>query len=113
MAEPPSLQFYKAMLRRMAIAGTARVMFARDGEGRDIGFIFGGLAGTTYRGQQFSFVEQWRSASIGNLLQIEQIGWLCEEGVRRYDMGPEMRYKHHWTERQTAMSTWLLRPGGG
>ena len=37
-------------------------------------------------------------ASIGNLLQLEQVRWLCEEGVERYDMGPVMDYKRSWME---------------
>ena len=49
-------------------------------EGKDIGFIFGSMAGQIYRGQQFSFDDSWSHASIGNVLQTEQIKWLCEEG---------------------------------
>lgn len=114
MTKPPSLQFYSLMLRRMASSGSGRVMFARH-EDDDIGFIFGGLCGpdpdgNIYRGQQFSFVEDWRRASLGNVLQYEQVRWLCEEGVARYDMGPEMTYKHHWTESQVRLDTVALRP---
>jgi len=112
MAEPPSLQFYDVMLRRLATSRAGRVMFARSGDGDDIGFIFGGLAEDVYRGQQFSFVEEWRDASIGNLLQLEQLRWLCEEGAARYDMGPRMDYKRHWTECETPMQAWLLRANG-
>jgi CelD/BcsL family acetyltransferase involved in cellulose biosynthesis len=112
MAEPPSRDYYARMLRRLAASGTGRVVFARRDE-RDIGFIFGGLAGRVYRGQQFSFAEDWRAASIGNLLQIAKIRWLCEQGIERYDMGPVMDYKHHWTEQQTSMATLLLQAGGG
>ncbi|MEY4829629.1 MAG: hypothetical protein RLZZ562_1425, partial [Planctomycetota bacterium] len=86
-----------------------RVMFARHG-GEDIGFIFGGYANGAYRGQQFSFLDTWRSYSIGNLLQQEQLRWLCEEGAERYDMGPMMDYKAHWTEQQSRMDSWLVRP---
>ena len=84
-------------------------MFAvRDGE--DIGFVFGGVASGVYRGQQFSFVEAWRRASIGNLLQLEQVRWLCEEGVERYDMGPVMDYKRSWTETHRRFDAVALRP---
>lgn len=109
MAESPSREFYALMLRRLARSGGGRVMFARHGE-RDIGFIFGGLAGTTYRGQQFSYADDWSRESIGNLLQLEQLRWLCEEGAERYDMGPKMDYKQHWTEIETRLDTLLLRP---
>lgn len=91
------------------MSGSGRVMFARH-EGRDIGFIFGALFGNVYRGQQFSYADDWKGASIGNLLQLEQIRWLCEEGAIRYDMGPQMGYKRHWTERRTLITTLALRP---
>ena len=93
--------------------GTARVMFARH-EGQDIGFIFGGMLGPCYRGQQFSYDAAWKDLSIGNLLQVEQIRWLCEEGAVRYDMGTAsgepMAYKLHWTEAHPTSQTWFLQP---
>ncbi len=109
MAEPPSREFYRVMLRRLAVSGAGRVIFARHGE-EDVGFVFGGVAGRVYRGQQFSYVEEWSRASIGNLLQFEQIRWLCEENASRYDMGPLMDYKRHWTERHPMLETWVLQP---
>jgi CelD/BcsL family acetyltransferase involved in cellulose biosynthesis len=109
MAEPPALQFYRQMLRRLARAASGRVIFARCDE-RDVGFIFGALAGAHYRGQQFSYAEDLRDLSLGNLLQLEQIRWLCEEGVARYDMGPWMEYKDHWTELRQRIDARLLRP---
>jgi hypothetical protein len=111
MAEQPSRRFYGIILRRGAAGGIGRVMIARDADGDDIGFIFGNVAGTTYRGQQFSFIESWRDASLGNLLQLEQLRWLCEEGVQRYDMGPFMDYKRRWTETAVPIENWVLRPG--
>jgi len=111
MVESPCKEYYGLMLERLAHSRNARVMFARH-EGKDIGFIFGGMAGKIYRGQQFSYDDEWRSASIGNLLQHEQIRWLCEEGATRYDMGPaigyKMDYKAHWTERKSHIETWIL-----
>jgi CelD/BcsL family acetyltransferase involved in cellulose biosynthesis len=109
MAQQPSLEFYQQMLRRLSASGAGRVMFARCDD-RDVGFIFGGLAGAHYRGQQFSYAEDWRAYSIGNLLQQEQIRWLCEEGVAHYDMGPQMDYKPHWTEQEIGIEVRLLRP---
>lgn len=114
MNKSPSREFYEAMLRRMAAQASSRVIFARH-EGRDIGFIFGGICngtpeGSIYRGQQFSFADEWRSSSIGGLLQLQQLRWLCEEGVARYDMGPAMEYKHHWTEEQVRFDAIALRP---
>ena len=89
-------------------------MFAKH-DAIDIGFIFGGLcgakaAGNVYRGQQFSFADNWRKASLGNVLQLEQLRWLCEEQVARYDMGPLMDYKHHWTETEARIDAISMRP---
>ena len=108
-----SRTYYDCMLRRLAASGNGRVMFARQGE-RDIGYIFGGLAGDVYRGQQFSYAQDWKSFSIGNLLQVELIKWLCEENIRRYDMGPVMDYKNHWAENNYPITAVVLqrnRPG--
>jgi len=114
MAESPSREFYRAMMYRMAANSANRVIFARH-EDQDIGFILGGMCsanpkGGIYRGQQFSFDDEWRTASLGNLLQLQQIGWLCEEGAARYDMGPVMDYKHHWTETKVRFDAIALRP---
>jgi len=43
------------------------------------------------------------------MLQLEQIRWLCEENMTRYDMGPMMEYKTHWTEEQRVVETWVLQ----
>lgn len=111
MDGPMTRIFYGSMLRRLAPMRGGRVMFATH-EGRDIGYIFGGMAGAIYRGQQFSFDEDWRDMSIGNVLQYEQLAWLCEEGAIRYDMGPLtgpfMEYKEHWTEIRLPIEAWIL-----
>lgn len=104
-----STRFYRALARRLADTGAGRMIFARSDE-RDVGFIFGGVADGVYRGQQFSYAEDWHAASIGNLLQQEQIRWLEEDGILRYDMGPVMEYKQHWTEHRITMHVLLLRP---
>lgn len=111
MSEEPSAGFYAVLLRRLARTRSARIIFARQ-EGRDVGFIFGALAGRIYRGQQFSYDQALARLSIGNLLQAEQVRWLCEEGAARYDMGPltgpGMEYKAHWTEQRFPIETWIL-----
>ncbi|GHU05017.1 hypothetical protein FACS1894205_4240 [Alphaproteobacteria bacterium] len=111
MAETPSRQFYGIMLQRLSVLKEARIVFAKQ-ENEDIGFIFGGMAGNIYRGQQFSYDEKWEKFSVGNLMQQEQITWLCEEGAERYDMGPltgsRMGYKIHWTEEKLPIETWVL-----
>lgn len=111
MAESPAKEFYSIMMTALARTGNARVMFARHEED-DIGFIFGAMAGKVYRGQQFSYDIEWREWSLGNLMQIHKIAWLCEEGAERYDMGPivgpRMEYKKHWTEENREIQTWIL-----
>lgn len=126
ISETPSREFYHAMIHRLATgpqAGAGRVIFAMH-EGRDIGFVFGSLAGggmsmgaptgSVYRGQQFSYDQDWREWSIGDLLQLQQIAWLCDEGVIRYDMGmsddPRMAYKARWAETVRSQQTWLMIP---
>lgn len=109
MAESPSREFYRLMLRRLCAARGGRVMFATH-DGEDIGFILGCLGSGVYRGQQFSFIDTWRRESIGNLLQLEQLRWLCEEGVARYDMGPMMDYKRSWTETHQRFDAIAMRP---
>jgi CelD/BcsL family acetyltransferase involved in cellulose biosynthesis len=109
ITDPQSTRFYRALSRRLTVAAAGRVVFACV-DGRDVGFIFGGVADGVYRGQQFSYADDWHEASIGNLLQQEQIRWLEEDGILRYDMGPMMDYKRHWTEREITMHVLLLRP---
>ncbi|HJD98040.1 GNAT family N-acetyltransferase [Mailhella massiliensis] len=116
MAETPSREFYHTMIRRLSLYQGARVMFATH-EGKDIGFIFGGMAGPYYRGQQFSYAADWKAFSIGDLLQLEQLLWLCEEGALRYDMGmsdhPSMAYKIHWAEKEQILQACVILPGRG
>ena len=113
MTESPSLEFYRAMIRRLSLYGGGRVIFAVH-DGNDIGFIFGGMADDCYRGQQFSYDNAWKPFSVGDLLQMEQLSWLCEEGALRYDMGmsdhPAMAYKQHWAEMEQSLHAWLLIP---
>lgn len=93
----PTLPFYREMMRRLAARGALRVLFAsRDGE--DVAYVFGGLLGETYRGLQVSFDARFAAESLGNLVQVEMIARLCQEGIRGYDLGTEMAYKHHWAE---------------
>ena len=118
MGEAPAREFYAALVQKLAAGGRLRAIMAqRDGE--DIGFIFGGLCGDSgapapviYRGQQFSYAATERRLSPGNLLQLETLKWLCEEGVGRYDMGPvtgpRMEYKRHWTEENHEIQTWIM-----
>lgn len=112
MESPRMQRFYATMLRRLARTREGRVMFAVL-DARDIGFIFGGVTGGVYRGQQFSFNDEFGALSIGNLLQFEQVRWLCEEGALRYDLGPllgpSMGYKQHWTDIQMPIDALMIQ----
>lgn len=66
MAEPGICDFYAFLLQRLAPEKGARVIFARRDD-TDVGFIFGGLAGDIYRGQQFSYAQDCHELSLGKL----------------------------------------------
>lgn len=112
MAEPPSREFYGELLRRLSLSRSGLVIIAKAGE-EDLGFIFGCYNGGVYRGQQFSYAETARDLSLGNVMQLEKVRWLCELGAWRYDMGPitgpRMSYKAHWTELRLPAQTWMLK----
>lgn len=108
--EPVVVPFYSSLLARLARAGMARVVFARH-EGEDIGFLFGGLCGGVFRAQQCSFDDAWRTSSLGNLLQMETVRWICGDGAALYHMGPTMEYKLHWAEEKRTMQSVLFVPG--
>ena len=92
--------FYGMLLAAYARRGAARVVIARAG-GEDIGFCFGGLSHGIYRGQQTSYVEAWRDASLGLLMHRETARRLCEDGAGLQHFGPAqpgMAYKARFCE---------------
>ncbi len=109
ISREPFSSFYGDLFRRMCTFGLGRVIFARRGE-EDIGFVMGGVDGVHYRGQQFSFADEWRAHSVGNLLQWEMIRWLCEQGIQRYDLGSVLDYKVHWAELELKSHAMIWRP---
>ncbi len=109
MTEEPYRTFYDAIFKRMSRNGISRAIFARH-DGVDIGFVMGGVDGTCYRGQQFSYCANWAEFSVGNLLQWEMIQWLCEQNITRYDMGSILEYKAHWAEVELKSHTLVWRP---
>jgi hypothetical protein len=66
--------------------------------GIPVGYIFGTVFMAMYRGLQMSFDDEFRTASLGNLLQWEMIVWLCEDNIPHYDMGADLPYKERWAE---------------
>lgn len=92
-------RLYRMVATELQSGGSLRVAFARL-DGRDVGFILGGVAEQHYRGLQISFVEDVRARSIGSLLQWHEVQRLCDERVELYDLGMDMEYKRAWAESQ-------------
>jgi len=109
MTEEPYLTFYRAVYLQMCRNKAARAIFATM-EGCDIGFVMGGIDGTSYRGQQFSYGAEFEGLSVGNLLQWQMIQWLCEDNIQRYDLGSVLDYKVHWAEIENQSHTLVWRP---
>ncbi len=97
LAAPEMEAFYADQLPRLVARRALRLIFAVQ-DGRDVGFILGGILGDTYRGLQFSYADRLSSIGLGSLLQLTQIEDLCREGVRRYDLGSDVAYKQRWGE---------------
>lgn len=89
--------FYGQMLPCLGRDARLRVVFARL-DGVDIGYCFGGIFEGTYRGLQMSYHDDFGELSPGNLVQLEMIQRLCDEGITTYDMGQAMDYKARWTD---------------
>lgn len=89
--------FYAAAFQRLVPRGALRAVVATR-DGADVGFVFGGVFGDTYRGLQVSFDETLRDLSLGNTLQATMIANLCGEGIAAYDLGSEIPYKARWGE---------------
>lgn len=91
----PMRGFYREMNRRLLASSSRRLSFARIGD-EDVAYIFGGRAGATYRGLQFSFDDSYASLSLGNLCQLAEIRRAVGDGMTRYDLGTEVGYKRRW-----------------
>jgi len=89
--------FYDEMVARLHAADALRVLFAREG-GRDAAYILGGVLGDTFRGLQFSYIQELEELSLGNICQLEMVDRLVTEGVLNYDLGSDIEYKARWGE---------------
>jgi CelD/BcsL family acetyltransferase involved in cellulose biosynthesis len=104
----PMREFYARMFPRLAARAALRLLFATLGA-EDVGYLSGGLAGETFRGLQFSFDDRFRGLGLGNVLQLEMIARLSQDGVGAYDLGSESAYKARWGERRVATIGVLAR----
>ena len=105
------IEFYRAMVPRLAARGALRLAFARLGE-RDVAYILGGVLGDTYRGLQFGYAEGLERLSLGNLCQWNELGALAETcpAVQRYDLGAAYDYKRAWGEQVVSTVTVIAFP---
>ncbi len=92
------VHFYERMLPGLADAGHLRAIVATEGDGRDVGYVFGAIFADTFRGLQVSFDDTLRQMSLGNVMQARMIRLLCDEGVGFYDLGSDLPYKARWAE---------------
>jgi CelD/BcsL family acetyltransferase involved in cellulose biosynthesis len=90
--------FYRELLEGLHATGDLRVLIARR-DGIDLAHIFGGVAATTYRGLQMSYIEEARDLGLGNRLQIENLRRCADDGITIYDLGMHAPYKERWADR--------------
>lgn len=95
------LAFYRRMAARLEARAGLRAAFARRDDA-DVGYILGAVSAAppaTYRGLQLSYDDAYAPLSLGNILQLAQMRALQDEGVVTYDLGMDMDYKRHWSDR--------------
>ncbi len=99
---PEMASLYERLVEDLSAKGSLRCVFAQlpneHDDPVDIGFILGGVLGSTYRGLQISFAEEFRDIGIGNLLQWHEIQRMCAEHLHTYDLGMDIEYKRKWAE---------------
>ncbi|MGM0554842.1 MAG: GNAT family N-acetyltransferase [Myxococcota bacterium] len=100
--------FYRKMVPRLTEREMLRVVFATVDD-TDIAYCFGGVMMDTYRGLQMSYHDDFKDLSPGNIVQMEMIEALCEEGVAFYDMGQAMDYKSSWTDEELETVALIVR----
>lgn len=90
---------YRAMVERLLVRQRLLVKVAVL-DGRDVGYILGGIRGRRYRGLQLSFSADAHALSVGNVLQAEQLRQLDHDDLADvYDLGMDFDYKRRWADR--------------
>ena len=105
--EYPFVKFYTYLMESSGMTNDLRFLVAQL-DGQDVGYIMGGIFGKTYRGWQMSYDEKFRSLSIGNVLQIENMNRRAEEGVEIYDLGMFAEYKSRWTDDTREQNVYVI-----
>lgn len=110
ITSPEMQAFYRAMVPRLARREALCLSFAQK-DGRDVGFILGGLFDDVYRGLQFSFDDEYRDIGLGNVAQWTTIQSLAPAGITIYDLGTDREYKRRWAdELMTTQTLAFLHP---
>jgi len=97
LTSPELAEFYRRLAWRLAAGDQLRLLLARR-DGRDVGYVLGGVRGRTYRGLQLGYATDVAPLGIGHVLQLHLIEALAGTGVDTYDMGMDMPYKHRWAD---------------
>ena len=106
---PPMRTFYASLWPRLAGRGELRVLVA-ERAGRAVGYCHGAARADHFRGLQVSFDDACRDLGLGNVLQLEMIRRLVDEGVGHYDLGAQSAYKDRWAEPGLTTFGLLLQP---
>ena len=100
---------YRAMIARLRSRGRL-LAFVAMLDGRDVGYILGGVRVRRYRGLQLSFTADAGRLSVGNLLQAHQLRRLVEDDrADVYDLGMDFGYKRRWADRAETSVTLVVR----
>ncbi len=109
IAEGSMHDFYELMMPRLVGREALQLRFATQ-NGRDLGYILGGLQGNAYRGLQFSYDADCAEFGLGNILQAEQLAHCAAIGAHHYDLGMSMDYKRRWSDwEHFTMALFLIR----
>jgi Acetyltransferase (GNAT) domain len=103
----PYPRFYRSIMEKLSRREELRILFARR-QGKDLGYIFGGVLGKVYRGLQMSYRSSARPWAIGNLLQVENLKRCYDEKIQTYDFGMPAEYKFRWADRTEEYSGLLI-----
>ncbi len=99
---------YRLMIDRLQARQRLQVHIATL-DGRDVGYILGGIRARRYRGLQLSYTDEAGHLSVGNLLQDHQLQLLDHHDLAdRYDLGMDFDYKRRWADRPETSLTLVV-----
>ena len=99
ITSPEMTVMYRLMVERLR-ARNRLLAYVAVVDGRDVGYILGGIRGRRYRGLQLSYIEEVHGLSVGNLLQLHQLAELDRLNLADiYDLGMDFDYKRRWADR--------------